>query len=1296
MAAAVMMACGMAASVFGQVTPHAGMLRWPDVSATHIVFSYANDLWIVPKAGGVASPLASPPGPEQFPKFSPDGKTVAFAGNYEGGRDLYTVPVEGGVPTRVTYHPAGELLCDWTPDGKGLHFISNGLAGLARQTQAFTIPADGGTQTKLPVPYSGFGAISPDGQWLAYTPHSTDTRTWKRYRGGMATDVWLYNLKDNTAKKATDWEGTDTLPMWVPGGDGKVLYYLSDMGPEHRLNIWAYEVASAKRTQVTTFKDDDVRWPSIGPGGDGKGEIVFQLGEKLMLLNLGTGASAEVKVTIPGAKPKLRTRTVDAAGWMSGGSISPGAKRVAVEARGEIFSVPAKEGIIRNLTKTDGTAERDPAWSPDGKWIAYFSDTSGEYELWVRPSDAKPPEEKKEEKKEGEAKPDAKADAKADAKPDEKKEEEKKDEPETKLEPRKLTNLGAGFRMNPQWSPDSSMITFTDAGGRLMLTVVATGETKEIDKDPWMNAMSVSWSQDSKWMAYRRSDDKSSIGVIWITEAKTGEKHRVTGGMFDAKSPAFDRKGDWLFYVSSLATNNPEYSDLDTTYAYTNSDVIVATPLRKDVKSPHLPKSDEETIKKEEKKKDDKKKDEKKPEEGKKDEAKPEEKKPDDKKEEKPKEAAKADDGVSGKWQGTAKGSVPQLAAGLPITLTMRVAEDGKVTGSVSSVVGGGPITGTYNKATGEIELNVSLMKNNAVLKGTVKNGEASGTWTAGDQTGEWSLKRTSADAGDDGKKDEKKDDKKDSGEKAKEVKIDFDGLESRSVELPITPGGFGQMAVADGDKLLFARRSSRSGEAGGVKIFDYKADEPKEELVTGGGGFDITPDGKKLLVGMKIVDASSGGGKAQNVSTQGMMMTIDPHKEWNQIFNDAWRIFRDYFYEPTMHGTDWVAIKKHYGAMLDDAASREDVNWIISEMISELNIGHAYLNGPGDVEGQPGGPGVGLLGADFALEGSGDAKAYRVKKILNTGAWDSDARGPLQQAGVDVKEGDYILAVNGIPVDTTRDIYASFVGMAGKVVALTVNASPTMDGKEREVLVKPIGSETELRYRAYIESKRAYVEEKTDGKVGYIYVPNTGVDGQNDLYRQYFGQRGKDAIIIDERWNGGGQIPTRFIELLNRPATNYWARRDGNDWSWPPDAFFGHKCMLINGLAGSGGDMFPWLFKYNKLGPVIGMRTWGGLVGISGNPGLIDGGTISVPTFGFYETDGTWGVEGHGTDPTIEVVDDPSKMLDWCTPKGGDPQLDRAIDEMMTAVKTKPYVPPKRPASPTYRKGMGIEEKDK
>ncbi len=1294
---AFLLVCGVAASVHADVTPNAGMLRWPDVSATHIVFSYANDLWIVPKAGGQAQPLASPPGAETLAKFSPDGKTIAFVGNYEGGRDIYTIPSTGGVATRVTYHPGAENLCDWTPDGKNLVFLTSGLSGLARQPMAYTVPATGGQYTKLPVPYSGYNAISPDGNTLAYTPHSIDTRTWKRYRGGMQTDIWLYNLKDNSAKKITDWEGTDTLPMYVPGGDGSVVYYLSDNGPEHRLNIWSYTIATSKREQVSTFKDDDVRWPSVGPGSGGKGEVVFQLGSKLMLLNLGTKQSAEVKVTIPGDRPKVRTRTVDAAHNIAGSTISPSGKRVVIEARGELWSAPAKEGVIRNLTHTAGVAEHDPSWSPDGKWIAYFSDKTGENELWVRASDAKPPEEKKDDKKA--------EDKKAEDKKDDKK-DDKKVEPEAqpeakpvevkpveaKKEPRKLTTLGPGYRFNPNWSPDSTMIAYTDQGGRVYLTTVETGETKVIDKDPSMGQVNASWSSDSKWLAYARMEEASRQSSVWIAEAKTGEKHRVTGGMFSSGAPAFDRKGDWLFYSANAAVNNPVYSDTDGTYAYTNSEVLLMTPLRKDVKSPWLTTSDEETLKKDEPKKDDKKdgakKDDSKKEDAKKDDTKKDEEKKDEKKDEAKKAAP--DDGVSGKWDGTLRGNVPELAAGLPIVLNLKLGEGGVVSGSIVSMMGSGAINGKYDKATGELSFSVSVGPRVVTMAGTLKDGQITGTWSVAEDKGEWTAKRSAAA----GPEDKASESKSDSGEKPKEVKIDFEGLERRSMQLPIGPGSFGQLAVCDGDKLIFTRGSSRGGGDAGIRIFDYKAAEPKEESVTTGGGWQLSADGKKLLVGrgasLTIVDASSGGGKAQAVPTAGMSLVIDPHTEWKQIFTDAWRVMRDYFYEPTMHGVDWAVQRDHYGAMLDDAASREDVNWIIAEMISELNIGHAYLGNPGDVEDQPTVAG-GLLGADLVLDTVDGQTAYKITHIVEGGAWDSDARGPLSQPGVDAKVGDFILAVNGVPIDTAKDPYAPFVATAGKIVSLTLNAKPTMDGKEREILIKPIGGEGNLRYREYIEHKRAYVTEKTDGKIGYIYVPNTGVDGQNDLYRQFFGQRGTQALIIDERWNGGGQIPNRFIELLNRPNTNFWARREGADWAWPMDAHFGPKCMLINGLAGSGGDMFPWLFKQAKLGKLIGTRTWGGLVGISGNPAFVDGGTITVPNFGFYKTDGTWGIEGHGTDPDIEVLDDPSKMVN-----GGDPQLDAAIAHLNEELKTKAWMPPKRPESPTYRKGMGIDPKDK
>jgi Tol biopolymer transport system component/C-terminal processing protease CtpA/Prc len=1256
----------IAPAALAEVSPNAGMIRWPDVSKDQICFVYSNDIWVAPKSGGQARPLASPAGVESFPRFNPDGSTIAFLGNYDGNRDIYSIPLGGGIPTRITHNPAGETLCDWTPAGN-LLFFTTAWSGLARQQQLWQTGPAGGLASQLPVPYGGFGGISPDGNWLAYTPHSVDTRTWKRYRGGMATDIWLFNLNDKTSQRITDWEGVDTLPMWVPGGDGKTVYYHADKGREHRMNIWAYDIATRATRQVTSFADNDVKWPSIGPGSDGKGEIVFQLGSKLMLLNLGTGQSSEVKITIPGDRPKLRPRTIDASRVVESASISPTGKRVAIEGRGDLWSAPVKEGVVRAFTRTDAIAERDPAWSPDGKWIAYFSDEGGEYNLWVRASDGRPPEKKevKKEDKKDEKEEGTKAEG------TEARSEDKKDE-QPKRETRKLSDLGLGYRYSPRWSPDSKFITFVDQNGGIFLTDVEKGETKQFDVDPWMNQQAISWSSDSQWIAYARAEEKTGNGVIVIGNAKTGEKKVVTDHMFASATPVFDRKGEWLFFVSQRAVNNPEYSDIDNTYAYRESQVILMVPLNKDVKNTWLPKSDEEEFKV------DKKKDEAKKDETKKDDEKKEgDKKPD----------AAADDALSGTWSGNATGGeLPP--GGMAVSFTLAL-EGTKVTGSASSMMGQFDVTGTFDRATSKLELTGTMQGAALTFAATLANGELKGTWSAGEQSGEFTLTKSAAGDGEGDSKGDKKD-----ADKPKEVKIDFEGFERRALQLPIVPGNFGTLAVADGEKLIFQRTGGRGGAESGIRVYNYAGDEKKEEAVTTGGNFDLSADGKKLLVfrggsNMVVVDPSSGGGKSHTVSTSGMTKTIqDPRAEWKHIVNEAWRLQRDFFYEPTMHGVDWPKVRDHYMAMVDDASSREDVNWIIAEMISELNIGHAYLGAPGDIEDQPN-ANVGLLGVDFAL----DNNAYKIARIIEGGPWDSDARGPLSQPGVDVKVGDYILAVNGVPIDASKDPYAAFIGTADRTTSITVSDKPALDAEganQREVVIKPLGSEVGLRYRDWIEQKRAYVHEKSGGKVGYIYVPNTGVDGQNDLYRQFFGQRDRDALIIDDRWNGGGQIPNRFIELLNRPNTNFWAKRAGQDWIWPPDAHFGPKAMLINGLAGSGGDMFPWLFRFHKLGPLIGTRTWGGLVGISGNPRMVDGGSVTVPTFGFYETDGTWGVEGHGVDPDIEVIDDPALMQ-----SGGDPQLDRAIAEMLKAVQERPWKRPTRPQSPN-RSGMGIPNSDK
>ncbi|MFK7821366.1 MAG: S41 family peptidase [Planctomycetaceae bacterium] len=1093
---------------------NAGMLRSPDVSKDKIVFVYANDLWVVDRAGGQARPLASPPGTESMPRFSPDGKTIAFVGNYDGGRDIYSIAVDGGIPERHTWHPARESLCDWTADG-GIVYSSNGFSGLARISQLFHLAADSPEAKRLAVPYGTNAALSADGEWLAYTPHSRDTRTWKRYRGGMASDIWLFNLKTNKSRQITDWEGTDSFPMWA----GSRVFYLSDNGPEHRLNIWSFDVNSGKREQHTKFDKYDVKWPSIGPGADGKGEIVLQNGSDLHVLNCESGKTEVVKVSVPGAKPKLRNQIVDVAENITSGDISPSGKRVVVGARGDIWTAPAKNGSPRNLTRTSGVAERDPSWSPDGRWIAYFADKSGEYELYVQQSDGK-----------GKAK--------------------------------RLTEDGKVFRYSPTWSPDSKHIVFTDKTGGIWLHTVESGETQLVDTDPWANQPDVSWSHDSSWLTYERaSDTRAPKGSIWLYDVNEKKRHQLTSGFFNDESPVFDRKGDFIFYTSNRAFNSPKYEDTGTTFVYSDTGVLVAIPLREDVKIPMLPSSDEQEFKSDEKKSDG----------------------DDSEKEEPNKEEPKSED------------------------------------------------------------------------------------------------KKTDKDAKDADKKDEKKE----------PLKIDIEDAERRSFLIPVKQGNFGSLAVNDKGQLLYVRVGSRGVRQPPVlQLFDLKDEKKKEQTVAAGvGSYSMTADGKKLLAvgsGPKfyVIKAAAGQKLSDSVSTAGMMASINPREEWQQIFADAWRIERDFFYDPNMHGTDWYAVRKQYEAMLADCVSREDVGFVIGEMIAELNVGHAYYR-PGGGEDEPRSK-VGVLGCEFEFDG-----AWKFGKIFEGAAWDTDARNPLRHVGI--KSGEYLLAVNGLPVETDRPIFAALDNTAGRTVTLTISENKELgDDDDRDVVVKPMANDYELRFRAWIEQNRKYVEEKTDGKVGYLYVTNTGVPGQNDLVRHLYGQINKDALIVDERWNGGGQIPTRFIELLNRPVTNYWARRDGHDMTWPPDSHQGPKCMLINGMSGSGGDMFPALFKQNNLGKLIGRRTWGGLVGISGNPGLIDGAGVTAPTFAYYEKDGTWGIEGHGVDPDIDVVDDPALMID-----GGDPQLDAAIKHIKGELKKNPYKPVQRPEYPD-RKGFGLKESDK
>ncbi|MDE0914505.1 MAG: PDZ domain-containing protein, partial [Planctomycetota bacterium] len=772
----------------------------------------------------------------------------------------------------------------------------------------------------------------------------------------------------------------------------------------------------------------------------------------------------------------------------------------------------------------------------------------------------------------------------------------------------------------------------------------------------------LNWSHDSRWLTYSTPGASALGSSIMLYDTNSGILERVTSDMFSDSNPVFDRKGDYLYFTSVRNFSGQRGSAIDSNYVYENAQVLLAVPLRKDVEFPWAEESDEETWG-EEKEDEEEGNDE--------DDGEPQE--PDSDSDSDEKEDKPADDGVSGAWSGRL--NIPGTGS---MDVSMTITMSGKtLSGTISSDLGTATMTGTLDLGSGECSGEIHT-DTGVTMPFTGKLSEGSLSWTISSSEGDASMTcdRSSPSSSDEGTDE-------DEDEPAKVVEIDIEGFERRALQLPVSAGSFGNLAVNHKGQLLYSRR----GNEGGIKLYGLTDDDQGEKSVTGGGGFSLSSDGKKLLLlrgSAPSIGKAEEGSTPKVVKTDGMDSWIDARQEWPQIYTDAWRLFRDYFYAENMHGVDWKAVHDAYRPMIDFCVTRNDVDYVLREIVSELNCGHTYVRG-GPMERGPR-VGVGLLGCDYSLENG----AYRITKIIEGGVWDADARGPLSKTGVDVHEGDYLLAVDGVPMDTAVDPWAAFVGKGGQTVELTVSSAPTLDDQARRIRVKTLTSEGDLRYRNWIETNRATVEKESGGRVGYIYVPDTGSRGRNDFFRQLYGQAHLDALIVDERWNGGGSFPNREIEALNRPRTNYWGRRWGANWATPHDSHQGPKCMLINRDAGSGGDMFPYLFRQAGLGKLIGTRTWGGLVGYSGSPSLIDGATLAIPSFAFFELDGTWGVEGYGVAPDIEVLDDPALMQD-----GADPQLAKAIEQMLLELSTeRAYTPPARPANPD-RTGMGAEELD-
>ncbi|MCC7479282.1 PD40 domain-containing protein [bacterium] len=1138
------------------------MLRSPDISAGQVAFIYANDIWIAPKEGGAAQRLTSAAGAEGAPRFSPDGGRLAFSAAYDGNQDVYELPVAGGIPRRLTVQPFGARVLDYSPDGR-VCFATSDIS-TDETTLWFADPA-GGLPERLSLKFGDMASFSADGSWVAFTPwrHIWQDDSWHRYQGGQAADIWTFNLGTLESRQITSWAGTDDLPM----ASGERIFYLSDAGPEGRRNIWVYDLASETHSQVTHFADAELRWPAIGPE-----DIVFQQGGKLWRMPLATLTPQELRISLSGDRPYARPETLVLEGEPDRSCLSPQGRRLAIEKRGDIWTIPAREGYPVCLTPSDGVAERDPAWSPDGRWIAYISDSGRErYEVFLRAADGS-----------GEA--------------------------------RQLSQ-GSEYRMQHlRWSPDSRWIAYEDVQGHYYVLDAQKGGQKLLATDPYNYTHGpLHWSPDSRWVTYELLDEKSTNPVIWITEVQSGKAQQVTDSAFPAGSPCFDLSGRWLFF-SSRQDLSPLYGDVDDydVFLFANSTRLAALPLRRDVKSPFLPRSDEE----------------------------------------KPAPEAGAEEA----------GAKPEAKA----DASQDAKESAKATAKGKA---GGP----------EAE-------------------EAAGP---------------------------------------PPVEIDFEGIRARAIGLPLLAGNF--HTLEGGHERLYYVQTPRTGAlpaAGDLKVFDLAAaaagedgaggmedyggeeegaEEEEEEqsfprgrykpgvpgmesnfdytLIPGVDGYQITPDGQKLLVyamgEMFVTGAELGAALDKPVPLPALRKEINPYHEWEQMIWEVWRAFREEFWDPGLHGVDWNAARDRALALLPYCASNEDIGFVISEMVGELNSGHTYVSPtPSDYANFGG---VGMLGCDFErAQDSAGKSGIRISRVYRGHPAELDMRGPLDEPGVDIKAGEFLQAVNGVAVDPARSPYYYLQGQGGRTLRLKVGPQAAADEQSREVLVTARGYDGNLRHYDWVEKNRQYVLEKSGGRVGYIHVTDTGDWGIADLMRQFLGQHNMDALIIDERYNHGGNIAHRFIELLDRPVVEYDMTRDGKPVTFPQRTAQGAKVMLVNQYAGSGGDGFPWLFRKRGLGKVIGVRTWGGWIGIGGREPLLNGTWYSVPGWYGYEPDGTWMIEGYGVDPDIVVVNDPTS-----TSKGLDPQLDKAIEVALAEADANPV---RIPPVPTYpdRSGRGVKPEDR
>ena len=1058
--------------------PETRLLRFPAIHGNRIVFTYAGDLYTVSSKGGIARKLTSDAGYEMFARFSPDGKFLAFTGQYDGNTEVYLMPSEGGIPKRLTY--TATLDRDDVSDRMGPNNIvmgwKNGSQIIYRSRKdqwndfkgdLLLVSTEGGLSEPLPLPRGGFCSYSPDGKKLAYNRIFREFRTWKRYRGGQADDIWIYDFESKQTVNITNNPAQDVFPMWA----GNKIYFISDRDENKRFNLYAYDLGNKQTQKLTGFVDFDIKFPSLGDDA-----IVFENGGYIYRFDLKSQKAEKVPIVVADDQATGRGGWIDVSKNITNYEISPDGSRALFGARGDIFTVPAKYGNARNLTNTSGIQERASKWSPDGKWIAYISDASGEDEIYIMPQDGSEPA-------------------------------------------KQLTHGADTYKFDILWSPDSKKLLWSDKKLRLQYVDVDSGEVTPVAQAKAWEIREFDWSPDSQWIAYAQQEE-NKMQTIYLYSAAKKETYAVTDGWFDSGGPAFSSDGKYLFLVSDR-TFNPTYGQTEFNYSYRDMAKIYLITLAKETRSPFEPKSDEVKIKDSEK------------------ESKENEKKPD--------------------------------AQPKPVV-----------------------------------------------------------------------------------------------------VKVDADGIQERIAEFPVAGANYRHL-VSVGNRLYYLRRKGEEKN----KLCMFDLEKLKETELADVNGYEISADTKKILVSQNdsffIADLPAARPEfSDKLNLSDLKVDVDKAAEWKQIFDASWRQMRDFFYDPNMHGVDWAKVRQKYEPLVAFVRHRADLTYIIGEMIGELSAGHTYVGG-GDMPHKDRIQ-TGLLGA--VLEKDSASGYFRIRKILKGQNWDKETRSPLTDIGVDAREGDFILEVNGKPTNQMRDIYESLVNTVGKQVQLKLNAKPEEAGS-RVTVVVPIADERPLYYYDWVQGNLEKVEKATQGRVGYIHVPDMQVNGLNEFVRYYYPQLRKEALIVDVRGNGGGNVSPMLIERLRREAAMIEIARNTEPSFDPGGMIPGPKVCLMDEFSASDGDIFPYRFRQYKLGKLIGKRSWGGVVGIRGTLPIVDGGYLNKPEFSRYDLAGKeWIMEGHGVDPDIVVDNDPAKEY-----AGIDEQLNKAIEVILEEMKAEPVrIPPPPP----------------